>query len=343
MGHASTSCSFRTAVFFAVIALCSFTGNAVAQPPLPEGVDQAYAKYKQHLLTKFTDKYGLVVDLDDGKASGIGDSAWRTGLAALCMALEKDNTTTRNYLSALSEKCWRDGRPIRHPDSQETGSKTYSRDQFIPQMVACFFAHEFGDDQTKQLAKNLFQKFIDRIRADDWKLNEGEAATINEGNRFAFFEVADRLGLVEGPKLKSAGGPFPRSVFIAAMAAKRAELKLTPTDPSEFFGVHLMFLEALITIKCRPQTQSLISTAHGVADEAASQNMALFMWLRGNENKPRDWLANWPLGWNRVDYVWQRNKKSQDDAAASPADKKEYARLDYMLLRRLLELDIRRE
>src|SRR5262249_36784294 len=159
-------------------------------------------------------------------------------------------------LTALRDSCWRDGKPIRHPDSRETGRKTYSRDQFIPQMAACYFAHEFGDEPTRALAKELYRKFVDRIRDADWRLNDGEAATINLGNRFAFFETADRLGLADGPKLEQAGGRDPRTAFVVAMKLKSIELGKPETvklltggdEVFQFYGVHLMFLEALITI-----------------------------------------------------------------------------------------------
>jgi hypothetical protein len=158
----------------------------------PKVVDDRYAAHEKDVLEKFTDKYGLVVELRDGKPDGLGDSAWRTGLVATCFAIEKDNKNTQKYLTALKDKCWRDGKPIRHPDSTETGNKTFSRDQFIPQMTACFFAHEGGDEETKKLAKELFQKFVDRVLADDWRLNEGEAAALDEWNRFALSSSSPR-------------------------------------------------------------------------------------------------------------------------------------------------------
>jgi hypothetical protein len=115
----------------AVVGIIAYGPHASAQT-FPKAVEDAYAKHKKDVLSKFTDKHGLVVDLNDGKPDGIGDAAWRTGLAALCFAIEKDQENTRMYLTALRDKCWRDVRPIRHPDSQEKGNKTYSRDQFIP-------------------------------------------------------------------------------------------------------------------------------------------------------------------------------------------------------------------
>lgn len=218
-------------------------------------------------------------------------------------------------------------------------------------MAACFFAHEYGSDETKRVAKELFKKFVDRVRDDDWRLNEGEAATIDLGNRFAFFEVADRLGLVEGPKLKKAGGPGPRTAFIAAMKAKSIELanpeivkRWNDGDGAfQFYGVHLMFLEAVVTIKCRPQTQDLIKVAHDLGRQASKQNMGPWLWLAGEFDNPRIYLTKWPAGWHNTDYVWQRSKASQEKATNEGRGKHEYPRLDYMLLRRLFDVEIRRD
>ncbi len=318
---------------------------------VPEEADKNYSKFKKDVLSKFTDKHGLVVNLDDGKPDGIGDAAWRTGLATICFAIEGDNDNTKKYLVALRDKCWKDGKPIRHPDSKETGNKTYSRDQFVPQMVACYFAHENGNAETRALAKELYKKFVDRIRKDDWRLNEGEAATINKSNQFAFFEVANKLDLVEGPKLKNAGDPAIREALILAMKEKSVELAnpkvvehLNNGEPVfQFYGVHLMFLEALVTIKCRPQTQDLIPTAKDLGRQAGHQNMAPFLWLSGDFDKLVKFLNDWPAEFNNTDYVWQRSKAQQEKAATDGGGKHEYPRLDYMLLRRLFDVELRRK
>lgn len=311
---------------------------------LPAGVQQTYERHKQDLLTKFTDKHGLVVDLNDGKPDGLGDSAFRTGLAALCFALEKDNPNTRKYLTVLHDKCWKDGKPIRHPDVNEPPHKTYSRDQFIPQMTACYFAYQLGDNETKALAKKLYARFVDHAIKNDWVLNQGEAAALNRGNRFPFFEVAESMDLGNRNEFKNDKQFLNRQMFVAAMKAKGAELLVAGDNPNDFYGVHLMFLEAVVAIKTRPQTDGLIDAAKTLGDRLRRHNMAPFIWYREpGEPQLKAWLANWPAGWNRVDYVWQRSKRQQEQDAASPLDKKEYARLDYLLLRRLLEVEIRRD
>lgn len=332
--------------------LCFFVIDSVTlAQQFPKSVEEAYSRYKQDVLTKFTDKHGLIVDLNDGKPDGIGDSAWRTGIATICFAIEKDQVNTRKYLNALIEKCWRDGKPIRHPDSQESGKSTYSRDQFIPQMVACLFAYEFGDEQTKGLAKELYKKFIDKIGIDDWRLNEGEAATLKLPNQFAFFEVADRLGLARVQKLKDVSGREPRIAFLGALKAKSIELANSKTvkmlnggdEVIQFYGVHLMFLESLVTVKCRPQTEGLLEAVKDVGIQAGKQNMGPFLWLAGDVDKARKYLETWPHDWNSADYVWQRSKLQQDKAAKEGLGKHEYSRLDYMLLRRLFDIEIRRK
>jgi hypothetical protein len=70
--------------------------------------------------------------------------------------------------------------------------------------------------------------------------------------------------------------------------------------------------------------------------------MGPFLWLAGDQDKARGFLTDWPAGWDNTDYVWQRSKGQQDKAANDGRGKQEYPRLDYMVLRRLFDVEIRR-
>jgi hypothetical protein len=77
--------------------------------------------------------------------------------------------------------------------------------------------------------------------------------------------------------------------------------------------------------------------------QAGKQNMALFLWLAGEFDRPRDLLQNWPASFDHVDYAWQRSKGQQDKAAKDGHSIHEYARLNHMLLRRLFDVEIDRK
>jgi len=116
----------------------------------------------------------LIVNLDNGNPADLGDAAWRTGLFAICTAVEHDQQTTLSLMQTLRDKCWRNGRPIRHP---KLGSD-YSRDQFIPQMAACYYGWKYGNDDVKKVSKELMGKFVTVLLANNWRLNDGYAATV---------------------------------------------------------------------------------------------------------------------------------------------------------------------
>lgn len=66
--------------------------------------EEIYQQHKHALLAQFVDSYGLVLNrlaqipadrpaTEWGKDAG--DAAWRTGLAAICTAIEGDSETTK--------------------------------------------------------------------------------------------------------------------------------------------------------------------------------------------------------------------------------------------------------
>jgi hypothetical protein len=134
------------------------------------------------------------------------------------------------------------------------------------------------------------------------------------------------------------------------MKAKSVELAnpdvvkaLTGEKTFQYYGVHLTFLEALVACKCRPQTDDLWPVVKDLAKQAGKQDTAPFLWLAGEFDRPRELLKDWPKGWDKVDYVWQRSRFQQEDAAKNPTAGAEYPRLDYILLRRLFDVELDRK
>jgi hypothetical protein len=127
-----------------------------------------------------------------------------------------------------------------------------------------------------------------------------------------------------------------------------------PDKPMEFYAIHNLFWEILMVYECRGQTADLRERTARLAEACERHNMAPLLWLAKREEKPRAWLAawsqtpsstepwdkldskDWPLHWQRENYVWQRNLAEQ---RAAPNEAEKYPRLDYMVLRRLFDLD----
>jgi hypothetical protein len=334
-----------------IVAALAITSRGAEFPPV---VEAAYARYKAELLGTYTDHHGLIVGRAGDRPAGIGDSAWRTGLAAFCSAVERDHAHTARLLRALQEKCWKDGLPIRHPDRTGPVDKygRYSRDQFIAQMAACYYSWRFGNDEVQGLAKDLMERFVKALLDHDWQLNTGPEATLTGPSRFVVREVATAMGLGDYWKVDGIQRQREqrllydgyREAFIAKIKLQAERVKAgirdgkpDPDDPMDYYTLHILFWEILLVYECRQKTPNLVNHTQQLYEACTRHRTAPYYWITGHETEPREWLAAWPPEWNDVDYVWQRNRKTQQEAAAHPSDEK-YPRLDYMVLRRLFDL-----
>jgi hypothetical protein len=177
-----------------------------------------YYAYKYCLLNKFRDwnHYGVVVDHDYNNAQaradaagvctpenkclweGEGDAAWRTGFAALAMVLEGDEARALSFFDSL-EHCWLFERPVRHPNIQNMThypNNLYSRDQFFPQMAACFYAWKLGTPKVRSRGYELFGKFLDVLKhpVTTWRFNTGPDAFLLPPSQIMLREVAHKMG-----------------------------------------------------------------------------------------------------------------------------------------------------
>lgn len=292
-----------------------------------------YASHKKELLEKFLDnnerrQYDLVVNLENGKPADQGDSAWRTGLAAICMAIERDQENTARFLKALGN-CWVEGRPVRHPEKAQEG---YSRDQFIPQMAACYYAVKFGNEENKVLARELLGKFIQFLKDNDWKLSSDWAGIVLPPTQFVLRAVASKTDLPDDWVVFGGG-----NIFIGGIGVAIANLAIGGDNPRDYYAVHNLFWEILMLYECRNHTYLLKDATKELCERSRVHNMGPLLWIVGDLDQPREWLRSWPGDWVHVDYVWQRNLQQQKE---EPNREKQYPRLDYMVLRKLFDLQI---
>lgn len=302
-----------------------------ARVELSERADSIYARHKAELFLRYVDEYGLVVARSEYEAAGIGDAVWRTGLAAMCFAIEKDHESTARLLYALSTSGWRDGWPVRHPLYRGTVRSHFSRDQFVPQMAACYYGWKYGNDEVRALSVELLSRFVEVLRRNDWCLAPGGNARLTPNVRFALKCVADRMGV-------AFPGDASGNAFVTYLYLKSLELRARGDDPPEFYGVHLLFIQALLVSDARPVTHGLRPAIQSLYRACRRHRMAPMYWLAGHSRQPRHWLEHWPRQWERIDYAWQRSRSTQNRIARTgwPTSS---PRIDYMVLRRLFDLD----
>ncbi len=172
--------------------------------------------FRYKLLTCFRDpaNYGIVADHKYGSAEdrarskcvcsphtncewdGEEDAAWRTGLAALAMVFAKDERATLSLFDSL-EHCWINDRPVRHP-SKNPPRNLFSRDQFFPQMAACFYAWKLGpSNEVRQRGKDLLNRFISVLKDPllPWRFNIGPDAFLLLPSQIVFRKVANAMNL----------------------------------------------------------------------------------------------------------------------------------------------------
>jgi hypothetical protein len=110
-------------------------------------------------------------------------------------------------------------------------------------------------------------------------------------------------------------------------------------NPFEFYAIHNLFWQILLVYECKPATANLRKTTRDLFIACRLHKTAPLFWLAGEEKEPRDWLLNWPQEWENRNYVWQRNLAEQRKDRIKGET---YPRLDYMVLRRLFDLKVRR-
>lgn len=390
--------------------------------------EEIYQKHKLDLLSRFVDSSGLVLNRLANAATELpdtewgkdhGDAAWRTGLATICTAIEQDHATTHRFLLALRDQCWKEGRPVRHPRPwQEISSTPFSRDQFIPQMAACFYAWKFGNAENQNIAKELLARFIDLLLANNFRFNDGEAAFLTTPGQIALREVARSMGLrsdwqpsidasltdVEKMIREKADKaiqeelgevpPFLRSVvkelvlslfgnlrslldgleqvadlpkpiqealklpfsdrdsFFATLFSyytlAQGEIVASQGDDVEaFYGIHNYFWEVLLMYECRPDAPDLKDNTKRLYHACRKHRMMLYYWIRGEgaREEASQFLNDWQAWYNHVDYFWSKDKHSQERDQAEiergEIPDKEFPRIDYMVLHRLFDLELR--
>jgi hypothetical protein len=135
--------------------------------------------------------------------------------------------------------------------------------------------------------------------------------------------------------------------------------QFNPDAPMEFYAIHNLFWEILLVYDCRSRTANLRDYTKHLSRACERHNMAPLLWLANREERPRGWLLfwtddemawpnnegewsrldwrDWSKLWSHENYVWQRNLAEQ---RAVPNAHETYPRLDYMVLRRLFDLQV---
>jgi len=153
-----------------------------------------------------------------GNPDGWGDSAWRTGLAAIATILEGDDASTLRFLQALSDRCWDGDQPLRHPSYEawkrhelhENGSSDleiavelrkdyYSQDAFIPQLAACYLAVKRSKDPAvRKTAMDLLRKFSQTLAKNEFRFGPRSDFATPPGCVYVFYHVLNDLGMRPG-------------------------------------------------------------------------------------------------------------------------------------------------
>ncbi len=126
----------------------------------------------------------------------------------------------------------------------------------------------------------------------------------------------------------------------------------------DYFAWAYLYWEIHLMYECRPNTldtKMLKEAAKALANKIGTENnMLLIEWLtlRCSDDEIRDVLKDWPDAsrlteshdvnqWAKIDYVWMRNRAQQDGDVADEQRLKKvrFPGIDYMILRRLLDLD----
>jgi|GEM_PF-1894446 len=159
--------------------------------------------YRQNAIEKmledfqdkgFQDKYGYIVDNDNGNPTRVGEATLHTAIAVIALATgnyhqdseeEKSiNPSIKELLTTLLEHSWGNkdnfGRehPIRHPDKREFNiegkdfrASPLTKDSFGAIIAAAYYAYTCpnSDQEVRILARNLMTKWTEYLILFQWR------------------------------------------------------------------------------------------------------------------------------------------------------------------------------